>query len=180
MFGKCSKQVSRLFQGSFNSVSKVFQRLFRKFSWDFQGCCHSVSWKLGISGVSKGSFKNISRQYCFLILLLLGSHRSYPSKRRACYLPLNTHRNVISIILSDWASPVTADGRLYQQVAIGKTHRRNVRKAVYTRHRRGVWITDNLLCSWGGGGGGGGGHLTGRSHSRLFLPYLQFLSMSHA
>ena len=53
-FQKCSKDVSRLFQGNFNNVSKVFQ-----------------------SGL-----KGVSRMFCFLILH--GTHRSYPSRRRVC------------------------------------------------------------------------------------------------
>ena len=53
-FPKCPKQVSRLFQGNFNNVSKVFQ----------------------------SNFKGVSRKFCFLILH--GTHRSFPSRRRAC------------------------------------------------------------------------------------------------
>ena len=55
-FQKCSKEVSRLFQGSFNKVSKGFQSSFNK---------------------------GVSRKLCFLILH--GTYRSYPSRRRACF-----------------------------------------------------------------------------------------------
>ena len=33
----------------------------------------------------KGCFKNVSMMFCFLIFLLHVSHRSYPSRRRACF-----------------------------------------------------------------------------------------------
>ena len=64
---KCSKEVTRLFQGNFNNVSKVFQN----------------------------SIKGVSREFCFLILL--DTHRSYPSRRRACLeMRLKGERNVFS------------------------------------------------------------------------------------
>ena len=65
------KEVRMVFQGSFKVVSKTFQESFigvsRKFQKKFQGC-----------------IKKVLIEFCFAILLLHGSHRSYPSRRRAC------------------------------------------------------------------------------------------------
>ena len=53
--------VSRVSKGSVN----VLQENFNK---KFQGC-----------------FKNVSMKFCFAIVFSHVSHRSYPSRRRACY-----------------------------------------------------------------------------------------------
>ena len=63
-----SKGVSRHFQRRFKEVSRVLASVkcvSRKFQW---------------------CFKNILMKFCFAILLLHGSHRSYPSRRRVCFL----------------------------------------------------------------------------------------------
>ena len=55
--------IIREFQGSFKDVLRKFQGCFKKILRVFQKCSNEV---------------------CFLISLLHGSHRSYPSRRRAC------------------------------------------------------------------------------------------------
>ena len=58
------KEVSRVLKESVKCVSRKFQKQFQ------------------------GHFKNVSMKFCFAILILHGSHRSYPSRRRACYSDL--------------------------------------------------------------------------------------------
>ena len=57
------KGISRMFQGSFKGVSRMFHGSFNDVLRKFQGCLKIVS-----------------------SVLLHGSHRSYPSRRRACFL----------------------------------------------------------------------------------------------
>ena len=61
----------RLLQNCFKISSRQFQNCFKDFLTKIQGC-----------------FKNVSMRFCFAILLLHGSHRSYPSRRRACLLKI--------------------------------------------------------------------------------------------
>ena len=51
-----------------NSIKYVWRTFLKKF----QGC-----------------FKNVSMKFCFVIFLLHGSHRSYPSRGRACLILSN-------------------------------------------------------------------------------------------
>ena len=67
-FKGCFKGVLRQFQRRFKEVSRVFKESVKCVSKKFQGC-----------------FKNVLMKFCFAILLLHGSHRSYPSRRRACF-----------------------------------------------------------------------------------------------
>ena len=55
-----------MFLGSFKESVSVLQDNLKK---KLQGC-----------------FKNVSMKFCLTKLLLHGSHRSYPSRRRACSL----------------------------------------------------------------------------------------------
>ena len=71
-----------MFEGSFKDVSNKFQGCFKKVSKGFQGkieMCQDISKRF------HGCFKNVSIKLCFAILLLHVKHRSYPSRRRACY-----------------------------------------------------------------------------------------------
>ena len=63
-FIKSFKGVSRKFQGCFKEILRMFQDISKRFH-----VC----------------FKNVSIKLCFAILLLHVKHRSYPSRRRACY-----------------------------------------------------------------------------------------------
>ena len=58
------KEVKKEFKGSFKDVSSMFQENLKK---KYQECV-----------------KNVSMKFCCAILLN-GSHRSYPSRRRACF-----------------------------------------------------------------------------------------------
>ena len=58
-----------MFQGSWKIFQESFKTVLSEFNRKkFQKC-----------------LKNISMRVCFVILLLHGSHRSYPSRRRPCY-----------------------------------------------------------------------------------------------
>ena len=71
------KEVQEVFQGSFKTVSKT-----RKF----QGCLKKVSrgFQEIIKKKDQGCFKNVTIQFCFPILFLHGTHRSYLTRGRAC------------------------------------------------------------------------------------------------
>ena len=75
---RSSKGVSREFQGSFKDVFRKFQGGFKRVSRMFQ-----ENFKIK---EFPGYFKNVSMVFCFAILLLDGYHRSYPRRRRACFL----------------------------------------------------------------------------------------------
>ena len=40
-------------------------------------------------------FKNVLMKFCFMILLLHGSHRSYPRRRRACFLSVKFKKSTL-------------------------------------------------------------------------------------
>ena len=68
VFQESFKWVSKVFKGSLMGVSKMVPSVFQEnFNKKFQG-----------------RFKNVSMKFCFAILFSHGSHRSYPSRRRAC------------------------------------------------------------------------------------------------
>ena len=79
MLKGCSlfKEVSKKFQGCFNSVSGQFQRHLKKVSRVFKYVSRKFHKKF------QGCFKKVPIKFFFLIFLLYGSHRSYPSRRRA-------------------------------------------------------------------------------------------------
>ena len=62
------KAVSKTYKESFLGVSRKSQVCFKKIK----------KKKLQVF------FKECSMKFCFAILILHGSHRSYPSRRRAC------------------------------------------------------------------------------------------------
>ena len=87
----CSEKPLKKIQGRFKvsktnskSVLWEFQRRVKKVSRVFKESVRCVSRKFHKK--SQGCFKNVSMKFCFSILLLHGSHRSYPSRRRACLL----------------------------------------------------------------------------------------------
>ena len=63
VFRGCFKRVLKKLQGYFKNASKVLE-----------------SFKV-VSGKFRQRVKSVSRKFCFLILH--GTHRSYPSRRRA-------------------------------------------------------------------------------------------------
>ena len=75
MSKRSSKGFSRECQGSFKDILRKFQGCLkksvkcvsRKFQKKLQGC-----------------FENVSMKFCYVILLLHGSHRSYLTRGRAC------------------------------------------------------------------------------------------------
>ena len=69
-------RVQRKFQGSFKDVLRKFQGCLKKVSGVFQE---------NFIKMSHGCFKNVSMKFCFTMLLVHGSHHSYPSRRRACF-----------------------------------------------------------------------------------------------
>ena len=86
-----SESSFRVIQGSFKvcirsskGVSRQFHRCFKKVLRVFRESVKCVSRKFYEK--FQGYFKNISMKFCFVILLLHGSHRSYPSRSRTCFL----------------------------------------------------------------------------------------------
>ena len=83
----CSEKYLKVIQGNLKKVQSLFQGSFK----DVQGSFKKVS---GLFYESfQGSFKNVSFKFCFAILLLHGTHHSYPNRRRACsyYQPSFRH-----------------------------------------------------------------------------------------
>ena len=66
-----------MFQGCFKEVLRLF-KVLRGVTSD-----HETNNKK-----FQGSFRNVSRKFCFAILFLNGSHRSYPSRRRDCFMKI--------------------------------------------------------------------------------------------
>ena len=77
MLQACIEELTRVW-----NASKELERKFQKFSTEvsmlFQGS------NINMSKVIQSSLEGVSRKFCFLILLLHGTHRSYLSRRRAC------------------------------------------------------------------------------------------------
>ena len=71
-----------------NEVQSVFQGIFKDVLRNFQGCVEKVSsvFQENFNKKFQGRFKNVSMKFCFAILFSHGSHRSYPSRRRACFI----------------------------------------------------------------------------------------------
>ena len=75
MFLRRLKGVSRQSQRHSKEVSRVFKESVK---------CVLRNFKQKVSRV----FQNVSIKFCFAILFLHESHRSYPSRRRACFFCL--------------------------------------------------------------------------------------------
>ena len=69
MFLETFKGTLRIFKRSSKGVSSEFKGSFKDISWMLQRCLKKVP------------------SFSFAILLVHGSHRSYPSRRRACFGP---------------------------------------------------------------------------------------------
>ena len=95
----CFKGVSRSFQRNSKVVSrkviddswelsgylKKFKWYFKCFSMQFQKVWKEVSRNFKtVASVFQENF-NVSMKFCFPTFFLHGSHRSYPSRRRACW-----------------------------------------------------------------------------------------------
>ena len=78
---RCFKCVLKKLQGYFKSASNVVERKITKCSKEVSSLFQRNSNNVSI--VFQSSFKGVSRKFCFLILH--GTHRSYPSRRRACF-----------------------------------------------------------------------------------------------
>ena len=76
MSNRSSKGVTREFQGSLKTALRKLQGCLKKM---LSVCQENFKKKL------QGCFMNVLSKFHFPILLLQGSHRSYPSRRRACY-----------------------------------------------------------------------------------------------
>ena len=81
----------------------------------------------------KGCFKSVSMKFCFAILFLHGSHRSYPSRRRACFNKTQFKfptpqcclvQNLLSAIVGLLIEASTE--RRWQQIYMGDTQLRNM------------------------------------------------------
>ena len=98
MFQLCFKEVSRVFQGSFNGVlrksqmcSKKLHICFKKFTRKIGGCFEGVLRVFpgcfiifkGVSKVFQESFKKTFKMFQ-KSLILHGTHLSFPSRSRAC------------------------------------------------------------------------------------------------
>ena len=83
MFSGSFKGVSRKFQGCFIKVSKMFHKSFKdeEVSRKFRRCFMIFK---GVSRVFQGSFK-IAFKVFQKSFTLHGTHRSFPSRRRACF-----------------------------------------------------------------------------------------------
>ena len=75
MFNGCFKEVSRMFLGHFKGLSS-----FKGVLWKFHG---RGSFK-GVSRVFQESFKKTFKVF-LKSSMLHGTHRSFPSRRRACF-----------------------------------------------------------------------------------------------
>ena len=69
------KEVSRMSAECFDGVLQMFLRSFLRFSGKL--------YRYFLSG--SRCFKSAFRKFCFVILLLHDTHRSYPNRRRACF-----------------------------------------------------------------------------------------------
>ena len=98
-----------MFQGSLKGVPRMFLGCFKEvIKGESQGCLNKVSSVFQEN--FKQSFKGVSSMFqCFSILLLPGSHRSYPSIWRACFF-LIIHS--IFYLLAQYCNPTIAFIRL--------------------------------------------------------------------
>ena len=97
-FQRCLKEVQWVFAESFKGVWMMFQGSFKVVTWKVEGCSwrpRKLQWYFKkVSSVFlensiekfQGCFKNVSMNFCFAVLFLHVSHRSYPSRRRVCFL----------------------------------------------------------------------------------------------
>ena len=69
-------------QGSFKVIYKMIKGVSSEFQVSFQNCLRKFQGYL-VSSVFQENL-NISIKFCFAIFFSHGSHRSYPSRRRAC------------------------------------------------------------------------------------------------
>ena len=105
MFQESFKRVSWKIQGCFKEVSRVFQGGFKGASRKCQGCFMKVSGRRKFQGclmifkdvplVFQRCLQEVSRKLsrCFnKSFMLHGTHRSFPSRKRACLLILGPRR----------------------------------------------------------------------------------------
>ena len=93
MFQDSLKEVSRLLQGSFKDVSRMFQRLLEDVSRAFHKCFKDILRVIFmvVPRTLLDCLKGVSRKFLRMFpvsqksFMLLGTHRSCPSRRRACF-----------------------------------------------------------------------------------------------
>ena len=73
---RLSKRSSKGVKRELRQVQRCFEEVSKKVL-----ACFKTIWKK-----LQGCFKNVSMKFCLTNFLLHGSHRSYPSRRRACFL----------------------------------------------------------------------------------------------
>ena len=84
MFHGYLKDVSRMFQACFEELTRIWnaskelERKFQKFSTEVSMLFQGIN--INMSKVIQSSLEGVSRKFCFLILLLHGTHRSYLSR----------------------------------------------------------------------------------------------------
>ena len=90
-------KVTRKIEGCFEGVLRVSQGSFmeEKVSRMFQGCFMIFK---GVSRVFQGSFKKTFKVFQ-KSFMLHGTHRSFPSRRRACLFNSKIHLDFLSLIV---------------------------------------------------------------------------------
>ena len=78
MFEKSFNGESRELQGYLRGVQRLFQGVSRQFQGSFEKVLRQFRGFIMF-------FKNVSMKFCFATLLWHESHRSYLSRRRACF-----------------------------------------------------------------------------------------------
>ena len=101
-FQGCCKNISRVFLRRLKGVSRQSQRHSKEVSRVFKESVKCVlrNFKQKVSRV----FQNVSIKFCFAILFLHESHRSYPSRRRACFFCLLCQLSMAFVTV--WVKPL--------------------------------------------------------------------------
>ena len=107
MFLETFKGTSRVFKRSSKGVSREFQGGFKDVLRKFQGRLKIVSsvFQENVTKSIQGASKKFPSSFVFAILMLHGSHRSYPSRRRACCIRKISNCAVVGrfeMVLSDF------------------------------------------------------------------------------
>ena len=103
----CCEQVSEKLHGCFKKVTRKIEGCFEGVLRVFQGCLMKVSWEgsfIYVSRVFQEFFKEVSRKRsrCFKKSFMLhGTHRSFPSRRRACLIPFSLQICILGMLSKD-------------------------------------------------------------------------------
>ena len=115
-FYRSCKDVSRKFQGCFTEVSRVLWERSKGVSRKFQWCFRKVAWMLHESfKVFQGSFMKTFRVFQNSFMLH-GTHRSFPSRRRACFCLNDQAYNCLIHLRDNCTVPVRTQTVCIQQL----------------------------------------------------------------